>query len=163
MIEVLTPNADSEGVDMSSIPFLLGRSSVGSIGKVKIVSVLFVRSNGGVYMPDPLNPGVGNYVENNNGNELWDYNAGWWALHADLESWNDTATYPMPPDEYMAVINYQLFGIQLPVVGRLSLIDIINYFVHNRGKLMPQKDFKGPIAVLAAKSVMTRFNLGNIS
>jgi len=57
----------------------------------------------------------------------------------------------------------QRFGISLPVVGRLSLIDIINYFVHNRGKLMPQKDFKGPIAVLAAKGIQTGFNLGNIS
>ena len=57
----------------------------------------------------------------------------------------------------------QRFGISLPVVGRLSLIDIINYFVHNRGKLMPQKDFKGPVAVLAAKGVQTGFNLGNIS
>ena len=30
----------------------------------------------------------------------------------------------------------QRFGISLPVVGRLSLIDIINYFVHNRGQLI---------------------------
>jgi len=57
----------------------------------------------------------------------------------------------------------QRFGISLPVVGRLSLVDIINYFVHNKGKLMPQKDFRGPIAVLAAKGVQTGFNLGNIS
>lgn len=58
---------------------------------------------------------------------------------------------------------FQRFGISLPVIGRLSLIDIVNYFVHNHGKLMPQKDFKGPIAVLAAKGVQTGFNLGNIS
>ena len=58
---------------------------------------------------------------------------------------------------------FQRFGIALPVIGRLSLIDIVNYFVHNHGKLMPQKDFKGPIAVLAAKGVQTGFNLGNIS
>ena len=58
---------------------------------------------------------------------------------------------------------FQRFGISLPVVGRLSLIDIVNYFVHNHGKLMPQKDFKGPIAVGAAKGVQTGFNLGNIS
>ena len=58
---------------------------------------------------------------------------------------------------------FQRFGISLPIIGRLSLIDIVNYFVHNHGKLMPQKDFKGPIAVLAAKGVQTGFNLGNIS
>ena len=28
---------------------------------------------------------------------------------------------------------------------------------------MPQKDFKGPVAVLAAKGVQTGFNIGNIS
>ena len=58
---------------------------------------------------------------------------------------------------------FQRFGIALPVIGRLSLIDIVNYFVHNHGKLMPQKDFKGPIAVIAAKGVQTGFNIGNIS
>ena len=58
---------------------------------------------------------------------------------------------------------FQRFGIALPVIGRISLIDIVNYFVHNHGKLMPQKDFKGPIAVLAAKGVQTGFNIGNIS
>ena len=57
----------------------------------------------------------------------------------------------------------QRFGISLPIVGRISVINIINYFVHNKGKLMPQKDLRGPIAVAASIGVQTGFNLGNIS
>jgi len=58
---------------------------------------------------------------------------------------------------------FQRFGVTLPVVGRLSVLDMVNYLVHNRGRLVPGKDFRGPIAVLAAKGVQTGFNLGNIS
>lgn len=57
----------------------------------------------------------------------------------------------------------QRFGITLPMVGRVSAINIINYFVHNKGKLMPQKDMRGPIAVASSIAVQTGFNLGNIS
>ena len=54
----------------------------------------------------------------------------------------------------------QKFGVSVPVVGRLSLIDFVNYMVHNNGKIMPSKSAtKGITAVVSAKLVQTGFNV----
>jgi len=54
----------------------------------------------------------------------------------------------------------QKFGVSVPVVGRLSLIDFVNYMVHNGGKIMPSKSAtKGITAVASAKIVQTGFNV----
>ena len=54
----------------------------------------------------------------------------------------------------------QKFGVSVPVVGRLSLIDFVNYMVHNGGKIMPSKSAtKGITAVVSAKLVQTGFNV----
>ena len=52
----------------------------------------------------------------------------------------------------------QSFGITLPILGRVSVVDGLNYLVHNKGKLMPDKSFNGIIAVGSAKLVQTGFN-----
>ena len=54
----------------------------------------------------------------------------------------------------------QKFGVSVPVVGRLSLVDFVNYVVHNNGKIMPSKSAtKGITAVASAKLVQTGFNV----
>lgn len=54
----------------------------------------------------------------------------------------------------------QKFGVSVPIVGRLSLVDFVNYMVHNGGKIMPSKSAtKGITAVVSAKLVQTGFNV----
>jgi len=50
----------------------------------------------------------------------------------------------------------QRFGFSLPVVGRLSIIDIANFVIHNNGKIMPsKKSVNALVAVLASRLVRT--------
>lgn len=56
----------------------------------------------------------------------------------------------------------QKFGFSVPIMGRLSLVDVLNYLVHNKGKIMPSKDFKGVVAVGSAKLVQTGFNVSSL-
>jgi len=50
----------------------------------------------------------------------------------------------------------QRFGFSLPFVGRLSVIDIANFVIHNNGKIMPSKKSTNAIvAVLASRVVRT--------
>lgn len=54
----------------------------------------------------------------------------------------------------------QRFGITLPVMGRVSIIDFVNFAVHNRGLKLKKEGF---IAVGSAKLVQTGFNVGSLN
>lgn len=62
-------------------------------------------------------------------------------------------------DNVLARGTLQSIGFNVPVVGRLSLIDIINYIAHNNGNVVP-KSTKPFIALGSAKVVQSgRINL----
>jgi len=46
----------------------------------------------------------------------------------------------------------RIFSFNLPIIGPVGVIDILNYLVHSRGKLVSQN---GLIAVIGAKVVQT--------
>ncbi len=88
MISVAQPNADTEGVHIGDIPFVLTRyGEIGSIADIKVFEIDFT-SPSSVFQPTPTNPGAGNYLSMDNGSELFDrytYNA-YYTL--DLSTWN---------------------------------------------------------------------------
>ena len=51
----------------------------------------------------------------------------------------------------------QSFGITLPIIGRVSGIDIINYIAHNNGNIMPKSS--KPFIALGASKVVQAGNL----
>lgn len=52
----------------------------------------------------------------------------------------------------------QGFGMNLPYVGRISLIDVLNFVAHNKGFHFKRKE--GYLAVLSAKLLQTGVNVG---
>ncbi|MBT6438728.1 MAG: hypothetical protein HOK72_03410 [Flavobacteriales bacterium] len=51
----------------------------------------------------------------------------------------------------------QSFGITLPIIGRVSGIDIINYIAHNNGNIVPKSS--KPFIALGASKVVQAGNL----
>ena len=55
----------------------------------------------------------------------------------------------------------QSFGVNTPI-GRIDVTKTINYIVHNKGAIIPRKDLKGVIAVVADTIVQAGFSAGSV-
>lgn len=53
----------------------------------------------------------------------------------------------------------QRFGFTLPFVGRISVIDLANFVIHNNGKFIPSKKSVNAFVALGAARMVTTGNI----